>query len=256
MQSYGFVGTGEITAAIVEGLGTDVADPPDVFLSPRNHDVAHALAARFPNVRVCGTNQEVLDSTTTIVVAVRPQVAQDVLTGLVFRPAHVVVSVLAGVSLEQLREWTAPAARQVRSIPLPTVSRRAGRTAVYPDDVVARALFESVGDVVVPRDEAALATFSTATATFAAHLDQLATIAHWMTEHGVAPEEADAYVAHVFGELGRTLLTHPGTLEDLAGKHMTPGGINEQFLADLRGDGLRDSVRNSLDAVLARVSGQ
>lgn len=110
-----------------------------------------------------------------------------------------------------------PAARQVRSIPLPTVSRGAGRTAVYPDDPVARVLFESVGDVVVPRDEPALATFSTATATFAA--------------------------------LGRTLLQHSGTLEDLARKHTTPGGINERFLADLRGDGLRDSV-------LARVSGQ
>ncbi len=77
-----------------------------------------------------------------------------------------------------------------------------------------------------------------------------------MTEHGVAPEDANAYVAHVFGELGRTLLRHPGTLEDLAGKHLTPGAINEQFLTDLRDDGLRENVRKSLDAVLARVSGQ
>ncbi|MDT7805206.1 MAG: pyrroline-5-carboxylate reductase [Actinomycetota bacterium] len=89
------------------------------------------------------------------------------LTGLAFRPAHVVVSVLAGVSLEQLQEWTAPAGRQVRSIPLPTVSRGAGRTAVYPDDPVARALFESVGDVVVPRDEPALATWRTSSASWA-----------------------------------------------------------------------------------------
>jgi pyrroline-5-carboxylate reductase len=256
MQSYGFVGAGEIAAAIVEGLGTGVTDPPPVVLSPRNHDVAHNLAARFPNVRVCGSNQEVLDAAEAIVVAVRPQVAQEVLAQLAFRPEHVVVSAVAGVGLAQLREWVSPAGRIVRSIPLPTAARAASRTAMFPDDAVARALFESVGDVVVPGDEPTLNTFSAATSTFAAHLDQLATIASWMAEHGVGPEDADAYVAHVYGELGRTLSRHDGTLGELAGKHMTPGGINEQFLAGLRRDGVPDLVRRGLDDVLARVKGQ
>ncbi|MEU8634517.1 NAD(P)-binding domain-containing protein [Amycolatopsis sp. NPDC048633] len=252
MQSYGFVGTGEITAAIVEGLSADVPAPPAVFLSPRNHDIAHELAARFPNVRVCAGNQEVLDRAVTVVIAVRPQVVAEVLAELTFRPEHVVVSAVAAVPLDRLADWVAPATRIVRSIPLPTTSRRAGRTAMYPDDADARALFESVGDVVVPADETTLATFSAATATFAAHLGQLAAIAGWMAEHGVAPEDADAYIAHVYGELGRTLARHDGTLEELAAKHMTPGGINEQFRATMRDI----PTRRGLDEVLARVRGQ
>ncbi|WP_439383157.1 NAD(P)-binding domain-containing protein [Amycolatopsis lexingtonensis] len=250
MQSYGFVGTGELTAAIVEGLG---ADSPGVFLSPRNEKIAHDLAARFPNARVCGSNQEVLDRATAVVVAVRPQVAREVLAELVFRPEHVVVSAVAGVPLDELRDLVAPAGRVVRSIPLPTASRRASRTAMYPDDAVARALFESVGDVVVPADEPTLATFSAATATFAAHLDQLATIAGWMAEHGVAPADANGYLAHVFGELGRTLAGFDGTLGELARKHETPGGINEQFRTAVRDP---ERVRKSLDDILARVKGQ
>lgn len=74
---------------------------------------------------------------------------------------------------------------------------------MFPDDPDARALFERVGDVVVPADEATLATFSAATATFSAHLAQLAAIANWMADNGVG--QADAYLAHVYGELGRTL---------------------------------------------------
>lgn len=249
MQTYGFVGTGELTAAIVEGLGAGAA----VFLSPRNHDIAHDLAGRFPNVRVCGGNQEVLDSADTVVLAVRPQVVREVLAELAFRPEHVVVSAVAAVTVGRLREWVAPAQRVVRSIPLPTASRRASRTAMYPEDAAARALFESVGDVVVPADEATLATFSAATATFAAHLDQLATIAGWMAEHGVAPEDANGYIAHVFGELGRTLAQHQGTLGELARKHETPGGINEQFRTAVRDP---DRVRRALDDVLNRVKGQ
>jgi len=256
MRSYGFVGTGEITAAIVEGLSAGVADPPPVFLSPRNHDVARGLAARFPNARVCGGNQEVLDSAAVIVVAVRPQVARQVLADLAFRSDQVVVSALAGVSRAELREWVAPAGRIIRAVPLPTASRAASRTAMYPDDAAARTLFGSVGEVVVPGDEAALDAFSAATATFAAHLDQLATIAGWLADHGVAPEDANTYVAHVYGELGQTLAEHSGTLDELARRHMTPGGINEQFLAGLRRDGVPSLVRHGLDNVLTRLHGQ
>lgn len=130
-----------------------------------------------------------------------------------------------------------PARRIVRSVPLPTVSRRAGRTAMYPDDAAARALFESVGDVIVPENEPTLATFGAATATFSARLAQLAAIAGWMADNGVS--QADAYVAHVYGELGR--------------KHETPGGINAQFRTAGQDD---DRVRKALDDVLTRVKGQ
>ncbi len=159
------------------------------------------------------------------------------------------MSAVAAVALDELRDLVAPAERIVRSIPLPTASR----TAMYPDDVVARALFERVGDVVVPADEPTLATFGAATATFAAHLDQLATIAGWMAEHGVTPADADGYLAHVFGELGRTLAGFDGTLGELARKHETPGGINEQFRTAVRDP---ERVRRALDDVLARVKGQ
>ncbi|EOD63947.1 NAD(P)-binding domain-containing protein [Amycolatopsis vancoresmycina] len=226
MQPYGFVGTGELTAAVVEGLSAGSPAPPPVFLSPRNQRIAHDLAARFPNVTACGSNQEVLDRATAVVIAVRPQITRDVLEELTFRPDHVVVSAVAAVSLAELRDHVAPAERIVRAIPLPTASRRASCTALYPDDPVARTLFESVGEVVVPENETTLATFSAATATFAAHLDQLATIAAWMAAHGVRAEDANAYVAHVFGELGNTL----------------------------REAGVPDHIGHGLDAVLTRLT--
>ncbi len=250
-SAYGFVGTGALTAAIVEGLG--VADPPAVFLSPRGRSVGLELAGRFPNVRVCGSNQEVLDNAPVIVLAVRPQIARDVLAELSFRPEHVVLSAMAGVRLEQLHDWAAPAGDVVRAIPLPAAARGQSLTAMYPDNAVARELFGRVGGLVVPGEEKTLDAFSAATATFAAHLDYLSTIADWLAGHGVEHDAATAYTAHIFGQLGRSLSQRTDSLTALTEEHMTPGGINQQFMTDLRQDGVPDVVRRALDRVLTRL---
>lgn len=249
----GFVGAGAITAAIVEGLNVDAADPPAVFLSPRSRGVSQDLAGRFPNVRVCDSNQDVLESATAIVVAVRPQVAPAVLEELSFRPDHVVLSVVAGVHLEQLRGWAAPAGHVVRVIPLPTAARARSLTTIFPDNTVARELFGRVGEVLVPSEESSFDALSASTATFAAHLDYLATIASWLTDHGVDERAATAYVTHVFGQLGQSLLQQTDSLGTLIEKHMTPGGINQQFMTDLRRDGVPDEVRRALDRILDRL---
>ncbi|CCH33277.1 NAD(P)-binding domain-containing protein [Actinosynnema sp. NPDC047251] len=253
--AYGFVGTGEIAAAIVEGLGIDAGTAPPVFLSPRGRAVGQRLAERFPNVRVCDSNQDVLDHATAIVLAVRPPLAREVLAELSFRPEHTVVSALAGVRLDDLRGWAAPAARVVRSIPLPTAARGRSLTVVYPEDPVARALFDRLGGLVVPAGEDAFEVFSAATGTFAAHLDYLATIARWLADHGIDHDDATAYTAHIFGQLGQTLLESDDSLAVLTEKHLTPGGFNEQLLNHLRRDGVPDAVRKGLDGLLVRLRG-
>lgn len=251
--SYGFVGTGEITAAIVEGLNADVADPPAIYLSPRGRDVGRELVRRFPNAQVCTSNQEVLDNVTSVVLAVRPPLADDVLADLSFRPEHVVVSAVAGVRLTRLQGAIAPARQVTRVIPLPQAAHRRSLTAMYPDNAVARDLFDRVGGVLVPAREETLEAISAATATFAAHLDYLTTIASWLADHGVDNDDATAYVAHVFAQVGSSLSEHSGSLATLTEKHMTPGGINEQLMTDLRRDGMPDALRTALDRILARL---
>ncbi|MDQ0381114.1 NAD(P)-binding domain-containing protein [Amycolatopsis thermophila] len=255
MTAYGFVGAGEISAAVVEGLSAGVAQPPAVFLSPRGREVGRSLAGRFPNVRVCASNQEVLDRADVVVLAVRVPVAREVAQELSFRPEHVVISAIAGVPLSSLREWTAPAGEVVRSIPLPQAARRQSLTVMYPESEVARALFTRVGRVLVPASESALESFTGATAAFSAHLDYLATIVDWLTGHGVDRESATAFVTHVFGRLGESLLERPDALDVMTSKHTTPGGLNEQFRADLREAGVPDAVRHALDRILERVRG-
>ena len=87
----GFIGTGAIAAAIVSGLNSEGGARLTIRLSPRNAGVAAGLASRFGNVSVCASSQEVLDGSETVVLAVRPQVAEEVLSGLRFSSDQIVI---------------------------------------------------------------------------------------------------------------------------------------------------------------------
>jgi len=64
-------------------------------LSPRNEEIAAELAARYPDVRIASDNQAVLDECDTVMLAVRPQIAHEVLPQLRFRREHHLISLIA-----------------------------------------------------------------------------------------------------------------------------------------------------------------
>lgn len=251
---YGFLGVGEIATAVVTGLSTNTANPPTIFLSPRGRRVGHELATRFPNVHICDSNQDVLEHANQIVLTLPPQIAPTVLTQLTFQPQHIVISAVAGLQLVQLQNWTAPACRAVRAIPLPQAATRHSYTAMYPHDAIADDLFSRVGETFLPDNEQALDAVSAATATFAAHLDYLTTIATWLTNHGVPHQAATTYTARIFGQLGQSLLQHTNALTTMTEKHTTPDGINQQLMNDLRDNGVPNTVQRALDRILARLT--
>jgi pyrroline-5-carboxylate reductase len=252
-MDYGVIGVGAIAEAIVIGLCDGVEAPPALVLSPRSAQTVNALAARFASVEVAADNQAVLDGAPVVLLALRPQVARDALAGLHFRPDHVVISLMAGISIGELQPLIAPATDVARCIPLPPVARRAGVTPVHPPQAAAKALFARLGGAVEVPDIEAYDGFAVASATIAAHCEYLRTIAEWLTTHGVAPEDATRYISATFADFGVTL-SRAADLERLARDHATPGGLNERFWDSLTEAGVYDEVRTGLDRVLAHLS--
>jgi pyrroline-5-carboxylate reductase len=127
-MQLGFIGTGEIASSIVTGLSSPGVTAHSIWLSPRNSAIANGLANRFRGISVASCNQEVLDHADTIVIAVRPSAARDVLAELRFRPDHRVISLVSALSLRSLSELVVPAVRIARAVSLPSTARR--RSAV------------------------------------------------------------------------------------------------------------------------------
>jgi pyrroline-5-carboxylate reductase len=250
---YGVLGVGAIGSAIVTGLCEDVDDAPRVLLSPRTAEVAAGLANRFASVAVAADNQAVVDGARVVIVSVRPQVAQEVLAELRFSADQAVVSVMAGVPVQELQQLVAPATDVARTIPLPSVARREGITPVHPPNAAARELFDRLGDAVEVSDVTEFEAFSASTATIAAHFAYLNAIAAWLESRGIDASAARRYVASMFAGLGDA--TRSGEpFEHLAREHATSGGINEQFLNELEQGAAFDAVRLGLDHVLERLN--
>jgi pyrroline-5-carboxylate reductase len=241
---------------MVTGLSEEGGPCPAIRLSPRNADLAAGLARRFENVSVSASNQEAVDSSETVVIAVRPQVAEEVLSGLRFSRGQIVISLVAGFSSRRIADLVRPADRIWRAIPLPSVARRRSPIAVYPPGGAGADLFAPLGRVFGIEAEDHLNAFSAATSTMAAYFGFLGQIAVWATRKGIPEAQAREYVARMFAGLNEAGLEAPQRgFEDLAKAHATPGGLNEQVLRDLTDHGVFESLGKALDSVHRRAAG-
>jgi pyrroline-5-carboxylate reductase len=253
-MKLGFVGAGAITSAIVTGLNAADGARDIILVSPRNAEVAAALAAKFPNVAVAESNQAVLDGSDVVMLAIRPQVAVEVLSDLKFRPDHQVISLMAITPLEQVSTLVAPAAKVVRAIPMPMVADLCGPTVIYPPDPMAAGIFKRLGTAIAVESADQFSAFSTATATIAPYFAFAGEITEWLARHDVPRDAARRYVATVFQGLANIAVSRPQhSFTALACEFATRGGINEQVVAHLKKSGALAAVSDALNAVLQRM---
>ncbi|MBB5076674.1 NAD(P)-binding domain-containing protein [Nonomuraea endophytica] len=253
MKRIGIIGVGEIGRAIVVGLCEGAEEPPEVFLSPRGARTAAELSSSYESVRVCADNQAVVDRAELVIIAVRPYDRQEALTGLRVDPGKIVVSLLAGVGIDELRRILATDVPVVRAIPLPPVRERDSVTVTCPSHPDVDALFERLGGALPVEDEAAFSVFSALTGTLTTHYSYLATLASWAVGQGVPAEVADRYVRSLFQGVGRSLGDEGRSLAQLAADHETPNGSNERVRTTWFNDANSEALGKVLDDLLARL---
>ena len=255
LMRLGFIGSGSITSAIVTGIRADRGLRCPIVLSPRNARVAAELATAFPQVRVAESNQEVLEHSDVVFLAVRPQVAREVLVSVNFRPGHRVISLVATFSQESIAALVRPAANVTCAVHLPTLAYHRGPTAIFPPDPIAAALFGRLGVAVETATESEFQALWASTAMMAPYFTCLGSLSTWLTDHGVPPSRAHEYVGMMFSGLGLFRQGTGATFAELAEEFKTKGGLNEQCAAQLEQAGVFHAYTRALDAILNRIRG-
>lgn len=157
-MKIGFIGAGNMATAIIRGLiHKEVVATKDIFISSANFQHAQEVANAI-GVTPCETNQDVVRNTDILILAVKPNILPIVLpeiSVLVKEQKSVVVSIAAGVTLEQLATMLNLAEQPIiRIMPNVNVSVEAGVSAICCNENVVekdfktvQGLFEAVGSV-------------------------------------------------------------------------------------------------------------
>ena len=105
-MNIGFLGSGHITSSIIEGIFKSKLKIKKIFISPRNKSISKKLSKRFKKVIVSNNNQQVIDRSSWVFLAVTPNVGNKILKRLSFNKSKKVISLISTININRLKKIT------------------------------------------------------------------------------------------------------------------------------------------------------
>jgi pyrroline-5-carboxylate reductase len=260
-KTLGFIGGGNMAAALVKGLlHANVVPPERIIVSDVKEERLKVFRDRH-GVRTTHDNVELVRDADVVVLSVKPQVIDKVLgaIGEDVRPSQLVVSVAAGVPVSAMEARLPAGVRVVRTMPNTPATVDAGATAIAPgthataeDLEIADALFSAVGRVVT-LDESLLDAVTGLSGSGPAYVMlMIEALADGGVKVGLHRDTALLLAAQtVYGSAKLLLETgeHPGRLKDMV---TSPGGTAIAGLHTLESGGLRRTLIDAVEAATTR----
>jgi pyrroline-5-carboxylate reductase len=254
----GLIGAGHIARALGQGWSRpELRDAPALIYLDVTRDQAER-AAEATHGDVASDLTELVKRSDVLVVAVRPQHVAGVLAQVApllgDRP---LVSVAAGVSLDELRAALPADARTARVMPNVAAALGLGVFLFVPgtlgeDEAVVKDLFALAGEVVVLDEE----HFDSATAVAGCMPGMLATLVRDFARAG-EKRGLDADVARRLAIAGvhgsAAIIAREGDPEAVIASAATPGGMTAAAIAKLEERELADSVALAVHAAAERA---
>ena len=153
MSSLGFIGVGDLAEYTIKGLRLGGFEG-NIYLSPRNAAMSAHLAETC-NCQILESNQAVADLSECLIISTRPAHCLDALTDLTFKPKQLLVSVVAGMPIADLRGAVPVDVEVVRAMPVSSAQAGASPTLIYPENKRVSVLFDYCGDSISVDTEAA-----------------------------------------------------------------------------------------------------
>ncbi|SFJ09056.1 pyrroline-5-carboxylate reductase [Celeribacter neptunius] len=257
-MKIGFIGTGVISEAVITGMmKSGIAERlgvEEIVVSTRSQAISTALSERYEMVRVVNDNQTIVDQSDLLFLAVLPQVAQQVLSQLAFRPDQEICSLIATLPVEKITAWGGEVALITRAVPLPPVAELAGITVLSGQSERMEAIFEALGGVIVTQSLQEFDAYTVPGSMMGTYFGFQDIVASWIVAQGGTETEARSFLANVFAALARTAEGSDLSFAALREGHSTPGGLNEQMFRVFCEEGGRDAIVTAMDTVAERIT--
>ena len=255
----GFLGCGKISNAVARGYigAPGTQRPKKIIVSPRNAEKAATLKADFPDmVEIAVTNEAVVEGSNIIFIGLVPEVAREVLPNMPFTPEHHLISMMAAVNYDEVVSLTrVDPSRLIKTIPLPGAARRSGPILSFPPNPYSEAVLTIVGTPVPCTAEKDMKPLISITGHISPFFELMNVTQQWVEAQGLSAESARLYISAFYAGLASSAALSTDSFAELVEEAATPGGLNEQTTAFLRGTEHYDLHKQSLDTVLNRLKG-
>ena len=254
-MKLGFLGTGNITSDVINGICKSSLKFKQIVISPRNRIKANKLRKKFRKVYIAKNNQEVLNKSDWVFISLLPKVAEKILPELKFKKNHTVISFVATINLSSLKKIINKKKTLVRAIPMPPISLGLGPVVMYPPNKKVKNFFNKVGKSIEIRNEKQSNNFWAISGTMATFYETLKVLSDWLVKKKIKRAKSQEYITSLYFALaGLALENSRKNLKKFVADSQTPGGLNWQGVNYLRKSGYYRSLENSLNNLLKRLN--
>lgn len=256
-----FIGAGNMAEAFLAGLLHGGHLPPAQLRCSDIIPARRDLISRTYRVVTSDKNREVTEWADVIVLAVEPQVLDEVLEEIapVTGASKLVVSVAAGYPIARIARYLSGTRRLVRAMPnMPSIIRQ-GVTALAhqpglseQDLAIARSLCEAIGTVVVVTERLMDVVTGLSGSGPAYVFVMIEALADGGVKMGLSRETAQLLAAQTVAGAARLVMEsqeHPGVLKD---RVASPGGTTIAGLHELERGCFRATLMSAVEAASRR----
>jgi len=249
------IGAGNMGGAIARGL------PKGNYVKERNITVSDPSKAKTQELKnlcsdmeVTSDNQSAINDADIIILAVKPWLVKDVLSGLRFRDNQIFVSVAAGVAFADYHEWINADIPMFRVVPNTAISELESMTliasmnATPEQERLILSIFNDLGLSMLVSEKLIPATTALTSCGIAYALKYIQAAMQAGIEMGVYPADAMKMVAQSMKGAAELILnnnTHPSVEID---KVTTPGGYTIKGINELDHAGFTSAIIRAMKA--------
>ncbi len=252
-MKLGFIGTGQITKAVINGLLGSRIKFTKIYISERNSKISNQLRKKNKKIIISNDNQKILNLSNWVFLAITPSVGNKIIKKLKFKKNHTIVSFISTIKMHDLKKMIKVKAKIIRAIPLPPISIRKGPIPIFPPNKKVKNFFNKLGTTIEVKNEKLSLNFWTTSAMMAPFYEQLKTLTAWLVKKGIKKDNAQKYITSLFVALSQDAFIKSYDLNKLVKDSQTPRGLNEQSVNELRKLGFYSSLNKTMESVLKRL---
>jgi pyrroline-5-carboxylate reductase len=250
------IGAGNMGGAIAKGLAQgSIVSASEITVANPSQGKLDALKATYPELKTTYDNKEAAQNADMVILAVKPWLVEDVLTELQLSKDQMLVSVAAGVSFNQLKDYTGHEGMTMfRLIPntaislLQSTTILASSNATPEQEQLMLDIFNEMGLAIMVSESKMAACTSLTSCGIAYVLKYIQAAMQAGIELGIYPKDASKMVAQSVKGAAELILqnnTHPSIEID---KVCTPGGLTIKGINQLDHDGFTSAIINAIKA--------